>query len=114
MRKPAVAVVVITTALCLAAISYAAAAEQTWTGQISDSLCGVSHKAMAEQGGFTDAECTKACVESGAKYVLVVQQSVMKITNQDFAGLKDHAGETVTLTGELKGDSIVVAKIDKK
>lgn len=89
------------------------AAQQTWTGKISDSNCGASHKAAIEHGGkkMTDAECTKACVKAGAKYVFVHEGKVIPITNQDFSGLEEHAGQTVHLTGEMTGDSITVSKI---
>ena len=35
-----------------------------------------------------------------------------QIANQDFAGLKTHAGHKVVLTGEMKGDTITVSKIE--
>ena len=48
------------------------AAEQTWTGQISDSACGAKHEEVAEgQGKMPDRECTAACIRGGSKYVLV-------------------------------------------
>ena len=89
------------------------AAQHTWTGKISDSNCGASHKAAIEHGGknMTDAECTKACVKAGAKYVLVHEGKVIPITNQDFAGLEENAGQNVRLTGEMTGDSITVSRI---
>jgi hypothetical protein len=81
------------------------AAEQTWTGTISDSMCGVSHKAMEHGGKKTDAhECTVACVKGGAKYVFVSKGKVFDIENQDLAGLEEHAGHTVKLTGDLQAD----------
>ncbi len=36
----------------------------------------------------------------------------MKIANQNFATLEQHAGHVVKLTGEQTGDAIVVAKIE--
>jgi hypothetical protein len=79
------------------------AAEHTWTGKISDSHCGASHKAAIEHGGkkMSDAECTKACVKGGAKYVFVHNGKVIPISNQDFSGLEEHAGHTVHLSGEM-------------
>src|SRR5213592_1163349 len=82
------------------------AAEQTWAGQISDSACGAKHEEAAEgQGKMPDRECTEACVRGGSLYVLVVDGKVYKIANQTHPDLKVHAGHTVKLTGELKGDS---------
>ena len=91
------------------------AAEQTWTGKISDSTCGASHKAAIEHGGKTmsDAECTKACVKAGGTYVFVHKGKVIPISNQDFAGLEENAGQAVTLTGEMTAGSITISKIEK-
>jgi hypothetical protein len=88
------------------------AAEQTWTGQISDSLCGAKHEEAAEgQGKMPDRDCTLACVRGGSKFVLVSEGTVFQIANQDLADVKTHAGHTVTITGELKGGAITVSKI---
>jgi len=89
------------------------AAEQTWTGKISDSACGAKHEEAAEgQGVMADRECTQACVRGGSKYVLVVDGKPVQIANQDFKDLATHAGHTVKLTGELKGTAITVSKIE--
>jgi hypothetical protein len=88
-------------------------AEQTWTGQISDSSCGDSHKSAMEHAGkkLSAHDCTVACVKNGGKYVFAVGNKVYSIDNQTFAGLEEHAGHTVKLTGEMKGDTITVMKI---
>ena len=89
------------------------AADQTWTGQISDSACGAKHEEAAEgQGKMPDRDCTQACVRGGSKYVLVSNGKVLQIANQDNRDLATHAGHTVKLTGELKGASITVSKIE--
>ena len=89
------------------------AAEQTWTGQISDSACGAKHEEAAENTGvMPDRECTEACVRGGSKYVLVVDKQVFQIANQNFADLAKHAGHAVKMTGELKGNAITVTKIE--
>jgi hypothetical protein len=89
------------------------AAEQTWTGKISDSKCGVSHKA-GEHGAskMSDHDCVVACVKGGAKYAFVRGGKVYNIGNQDFAGLEEHAGHMVRLTGDMSGDTITVSKIE--
>lgn len=94
------------------------AAQQTWTGKISDSMCGATHAGMSEShaGGkkkVSDRECTLACVKDhGGKYVFVQGGKVYQVANQDYAGLAQHAGHTVRLTGEMSGDSITVSKIE--
>ena len=89
------------------------AEEKTWSGKISDSMCGRSHKSAMEHAGkkLSDADCVNACVEKGAKYVFVAGTKVYNIENQDFADLKAHAGHSVKLTGEMTGDTIKVSKI---
>jgi hypothetical protein len=84
-------------------------AQQTWTGSISENRCGGDH------GGEVDErECTLRCVKTGDKFVLVTDygKKVWPIVNQDFASLPEHAGHTVKVSGELKGNAIVVSKIE--
>ena len=92
--------------------SFASAADKTWTGQISDSMCGTSHMKMTSaHPGMTDRECALACVKGGGKYVFVSDGKVYKIANQESALLQMHAGHTVQLTGDMNGDTVTVANI---
>ena len=89
------------------------AAEQAWTGQISDSLCGAKHEEAAEgQGKMPDRDCTVACVRGGSKFVLVSEGKIFQIANQNLPDLQTHAGKKVKMTGELKGDTITVSKVE--
>lgn len=100
--------------LLLGFASFASAADMTWTGQISDSMCGASHAKMiaAHTGAkMTARDCALACVKAGAKYVFVTKGKVYSIANQDLAALQEHAGHTVRLTGALNGDTITVSKV---
>src|SRR5471030_132136 len=93
--------------------SVPSAAEQTWTGKISDSACGAKHEEAAEgQGVMADRDCTQACVRGGSKYVLIVDGKVLQIANQDNKDLATHAGHAVKITGELKSAAITVTKIE--
>ena len=87
------------------------AAPQTWTGKISDSMCGAKHMSMGGKNQ-TDKSCTVDCVKEGDKYILVVGTKTMKIANQTFKDLAKFAGDAVTVTGELKGDTITVTKVE--
>jgi hypothetical protein len=88
------------------------AAARTWSGTISDSACGLSHAKMTDNGKKgSDKDCTAMCVLHGAKYVFVSDGKVLMIKNQDFAGLKQYAGDQVTLSGDRSGDTITVTKI---
>ena len=98
---------------CCAGTAFAA--EQTWTGTISDSKCGATHKAMIEHNKIlTDQSCTEACVKGGAKYVFASGDKVYMLQNQKNPALAMYAGQAVTITGTLKGDTIRAAKITKK
>ncbi len=82
-------------------------ADQSWTGTISDSMCGASH------GSKPAKACTTGCVKKGAKYVVVVGDKVYSIANQDNPGLAKYAGDNVKVTGTIDGDTITVKKISK-
>src|SRR5712692_2247949 len=99
--------------LLLLGSSFAVAAEKTWAGKISDSLCRTSHNSAVEHAGekLADHDCTIACVKKGGKYVFVSSGKVYDIANQDFAGLQEHAGHTVHLRGEMNGNNIKVSGI---
>jgi hypothetical protein len=97
----------------LATVACAVAVAADWTGQISDSMCGASHAGMtSSHPGMTDRDCALACVKGGGKFVFVSDGKVYKIANQDSPLLQMHAGHAgVTLTGEMKGDTITVSKV---
>jgi hypothetical protein len=83
--------------------------EQTWMGVVTDSQCGGDH------GGEVDErDCTLKCTARGLKVSLAIDHGtkVLAIGNQDFAGLRQHAGHTVRVTGEQKGDAIIISKIE--
>src|SRR5213595_2497112 len=88
----------------------------SWTGQIADSACGMSHaKMLAEHKDLkTDRDCTLACIKAGSKFVFVSDGKVFNIANQKLAALKTNAGETVEVTGTMKGDTVTVSKVAKK
>lgn len=99
-------------ALLVGLVTLAFSADQTWTGQISDSNCGVSHAHVtSSHPGMTDRDCVQACIKNGGKYVFVTDGKVYAIENQDLTLLPMHAGHTVRLTGEMKGDTITVSNI---
>jgi hypothetical protein len=87
------------------------AASGTWTGEISDSMCGAAHKAAQHGGKMTDTECTEACVKAGAKYVFSSGGKVYTIANQDDKDLALNVHKTVRLTGDRQGTTITVSTI---
>jgi hypothetical protein len=86
----------------------------TMTGMISDSACGSSHAKMMDahkEAKMSERECTLACVKGGGKFVFVSDGKVYNVANQSFGALTEHAGETVSLTGDVSGSTVTVSKI---
>ena len=63
---------------------------------------------------MTDRDCTLACVKGGGKFVFVSGGKVYNVANQNLAALTEHAGENVSLTGDVQGDTITVSKVSAK
>jgi len=74
-----------------------------WTGYISDSKCG------AKGAKDEHADCAVKCVKAGASPVFVTGDKVYKI--DDLSKVQDHIGHKVTITGELKGDTVQVQDV---
>ena len=97
--------------LCSAALVQAQApAAAPMTGKISDAHCGAKHATEGKK--MTDRECTEMCIKGGAKYVFVSKDKIYQIADQKDKALVAHAGHTVLLTGDVKGDTVTVAKIE--
>ena len=83
----------------LAGVALAAPAGQTFTGVITDSMCGNAGHASMRMGP-TDAECTTACVMAhGALYVLADGKNVYRLTDQETP--EKFAAQKVRITGTL-------------
>ena len=92
--------------------TFMSGATMTMKGTISDSMCGASHAKMtSSHPGLTDRACALACVKNGAKYVFVSQGKVYDINNQNQADLAKGAGNPVTVTGDMNGNTITVTKV---
>jgi len=78
----------------------------SWTGTVSDGMCGVKHAHASADA----AKCVAGCVAKGSKYVLVSKGKVYQVDNQD--AFKDYAGARVTVTGTMSGDAITVEKVE--
>jgi hypothetical protein len=96
--------------LCITVIamcSFALAASKTWSGTVSDSSCGLKHATA----GDASTACVKKCVsEHGAKYTFVSKGKVYQLEPQDM--FADHAGHSVKVTGEMKGDTITATNVE--
>jgi hypothetical protein len=95
--------------LLLAALSLspAFAAGKTYTGTVSDAMCGAKHMGEA-------AACTRECVGKGSKYALIVGDKVYTLETSDksaLATLDKQAGAKVTVTGSEKDSTITVSSV---
>ena len=61
-----------------------------------------------------DHACSIKCIAAGEKHMFVAGGKIYEITNQDFAGLNEHEGYAVVVTGTINGHSITVSKIESK
>ena len=79
---------------------------KTVTGTVSDSMCG----AAAHMMGESDADCVRACVKDGSKYVLVDGKTVYTLDG-DATQIDKFAGQKAAVTGVLRGETLKVATI---
>jgi hypothetical protein len=92
--------------VALSTVAASAQSTQTFTGTVSDAMCGAHHM----MHGKTPAQCTRECVTQGADFALVSGDKVytLKGDNNQFDKL---AGENVTIKGKVKGTTITVDSI---
>ena len=91
--------------LGVAGFAYGQAA-QTYTGTVSDAMCGAKHT----MGETDPAKCTRMCVKEGSKYALVVGTKVYTLAGET-AGLDKFAGAKASVTGTKSGDTITVKSV---
>jgi hypothetical protein len=90
-------------------VSALAAKGSTFTGTVSDSMCGAKHAMPGD-----DASCTRGCVSKGSKYALVVGDKVYTLDTSDKKALDvfdKQAGAKVTVTGTEKDNTITVSSV---
>lgn len=85
----------------------AGAAPQTFTGVITDTLCGAKHNMK----GHSDADCTRMCAKASGQYALFDGEHVYKLSDQKTP--EKFAAAKVKITGTLdpKTNTIKVASI---
>jgi len=86
-----------------------AAKGSTFTGTVSDSMCGAKHAMPGDA-----AECTRGCVSKGSKYALVVGDKVYTLETSDKTALdtlNKQAGAKVTVSGTEKDNTIMVSSV---
>ena len=86
-----------------------AAGGKTYTGTVSDAMCGAKHAMPGDA-----AACTRGCISKGSKYALVVGDKVYTLDTADkaaLATLDKQAGAKVTVTGTEKDNTISVSSV---
>jgi hypothetical protein len=88
----------------------AADKSQSFTGEVSDSMCGAKHMMEGKAG-----DCARACVSKGSSYALVVGDKVYALHTSDKSAqdeLGRLAGGKAKVTGTLDGETLQVSKVD--
>ena len=95
--------------LALAGALSAADAPRTFTGVITDTLCGAGHAMMKAQ---SDASCVKLCVKGSGQYALFDGQNGFKLTDQKTPA--KFAAQKVKVVGtyDEKAKTIKVSSIE--
>jgi hypothetical protein len=90
-------------------IVLALALAETFTGTITDTMCGAKHTMMKDQ---PDDKCIKACVKGSSDYALFDGQNVFKLSDQSKPA--KFAAQKVKITGTLdpKTKTIKITTID--
>ena len=82
------------------------AAPKTFTGVITDAMCGKDHSMMNVK---PDAKCVTECVKMGSKYALIVGDDVYELSGQKIP--EKFAAQKVTVKGTLNGKTIEVESV---
>lgn len=92
--------------LVLSVVWLSAQSTATVNGFISEEHCGAAHSSPSADA----TKCVKGCMKKGSAPVLVSNGKVYKLKGDDDA-VKNLAGENVTVTGTVDGDTITVASV---
>jgi hypothetical protein len=84
-------------------------ASQTFTGVITDTMCGAKHSMMKNQ---TDDQCVKMCAKESSDYALFDGKEVIKLSDQKTP--EPLAAQHVRVTGsyDKKSKTIKVASME--
>ena len=83
--------------------------QQTFTGVVSDSMCGAKHMMPGDAVG-----CAHACLKQGSKYALVVGDKVYTLETSDTSAtdqLDKLIGKNAKVSGTAEGDTIKVSSV---
>lgn len=91
-----------------AALLVSAPAKRTFTGVITDKMCGANHSMMNVK---PDSKCVRECVKAGSVYALAAAGKVYTLSNAKTA--EAYAGRKVKVEGTFdeKANTIAVDSI---
>ncbi|HTP88429.1 MAG TPA: hypothetical protein VMJ34_15850 [Bryobacteraceae bacterium] len=90
------------------ALGAAFALADSFSGVVSDSMCGAQHKAATA----ADKKCVEGCIKNhGSKPVLVVGDKVYRISADSEAKVMNHLGDKVKVEGTVSGDTITIQSV---
>ena len=80
---------------------------ETFTGVVTDTLCGAKHN----MNGHSDADCVKMCAKASGQYALFDGQRVLKLSDQKTPA--QFAAQKVKVVGiyDQKSETIKVSSI---
>lgn len=107
-RRFGFSLAILTLSAVLTPLSFAAKV-QSFTGTVSDAMCGAKHMMEGDP-----AACLRACIQKGSKYALVVGDKVYTLDTDDktsLATLDKLANQKATVKGEANGDEIAVRSV---
>lgn len=99
----------LTLSLLAAATLFAGSVAQTFTGVITDSMCGANHAMMHDP---PNSKCVRDCVKAHAKYVLWNGKNTYQLSDQQAPA--KFAAQRVKVTGALQAGTIEVTKIEAR
>ncbi len=91
------------TSLFIAGALVAGAATQTFTGVVTETMCGKDHAMMKVA---PDAKCVVECVKAGSKYALYDGKTVYVLSDQKTP--ERFAGQKVKITGTLNANTKII------
>lgn len=97
--------------MAVATLTFASAgafaqSSQSFTGMVTDSMCGAKHMMK----GKTPAECARECAKNGSDYAIVVGKKVYTLKG-DKEQIDKFAGKTAMVMGTVSGTTIQVDSI---
>ena len=98
----------LTLALILGLAAQAADSTQSFTGVITDTMCGAAHHMMKDQ---PDDKCIRMCVNGSSGYALFDGTTIWKLTDQKTPAKFAAKKVTVVGTGNAKSKTIKVVSI---